>query len=397
MKNKEFIPYFRLKLDELEEEAVLRVLKSTWLTTGIENKFFEEEFSKIISAKSMSVNSATSGLHLALESINIKQNDKVLLPSYTFTSSAEVVRYLGADPIFVDIKEGTYHLDFENLEDLIKKDKKIKAIMPVNIGGYSMFIKEINEIAKKYSIKVVEDAAHSFPARNENGDFDGTLSDYGVYSFYATKNITTGEGGMITCKDENALKRMKVMRLHGISKDVFNRYLTEDKEAWKYDVIAPGYKYNLTDIAAALGRAQLKKADFYMQKRRDIAKKYTEAFIDKDYLKVPVGYEFALKGSDKHSWHLYSLRLKENRLKITRDEFIVKLNRDYNIGLSMHFIPVHTFSYYKNRYSLKKEDLPITYKTYLQTVSLPIFPSLNDNEIHRIINGVIDLCEKNLK
>lgn len=394
--NLQFIPYFRPCFDLMEEEAVLRVLKSGWLTTGAENTLFEMEFSKIINSRCISVNSATSGLHLALESIGIERDEKVIIPSYTFTASAEVVRYFGAHPVFVDIMPGTYHMDIFKLELLLSKEKNVKAIMPVNIGGYSMFTEYINEIAKEKNIKVLEDAAHSFPARDKNNIYCGTKSDIGVYSFYANKNITTGEGGLVFTKDESALNRMKTMRLHGISRDVFDRYTSKSENSWVYDVIAPGFKYNMTDIAAAIGRAQLKKADYYMQKRRAVAKKYTLNFLEKDYLEVPVGYDSALYETNEHSWHLYSLKFKEGRLKINRDEILKKLLFEYNIACSVHFIPLHTFTYYKNKYSLHQEDFPVSYNTFLNTISLPIFPDLKDEEIQRIIDAVIDICEKNL-
>ena len=385
-----------------EEEAVLRVLRSGWLTTGAEALAFEKEFQEFLTKKygpefqadlpvqCLALNSATSGLHLALEACGVRSGDLVLLPSYTFTSTAEVVRYLGADPVFVDLAPGTFHMDPAALEAALKKldsqaapggpsPQKAKAVIPVHYGGLPCDMPAIMDIAGRYNLKVIEDAAHSFPSPLPGGGFAGTVGDAGVFSFYATKTITTAEGGMVACKDEAIARRIAVMRSHGIDRSVWNRY-TDTKAAWYYEVVEAGYKYNLPDLLAALGRVQLSRSWDLLAMRKDIAAAYDAAFGgDKRFLIPPTG-----PGDARH---LYPLRLNPKQVSLSRDEFIEKL-KARDIGVSVHFIPLHIMPFYKNRYRLGEDDFPETMNSFRNEISLPIWPGMSEAQLRQVITVV---------
>ena len=375
------IPFARPFIGKEEEEAVIRVLRSGWLTTGAEALAFEEEFTQFLKdaflrndgIRCLAVNSATSGLHLALEACGVGGGDMVLIPSYTFTATAEVVRYLGADPVFVDVAPGTFHIDPSALEQAVSRlpPGKAKAVIPVHFGGLSCDMKAIMEIARRYDLKVIEDAAHAFPIAEITGDA-------GVFSFYATKTITTGEGGMIACRGEIA-RRISIMRSHGIDRPVWNRY-ADIKASWYYEVVEAGYKYNLPDLLAAVGRVQLVRARDLLRMRQEIAAAYDAAFSGDGRFLIP-----ATGSGDAR--HLYPLRLNPLQLQISRDEFIQKLN-GAGIGVSVHFIPLHIMPYYKNRYGLAEEDFPETMKSYRQEISLPIWPGMSDSQVCRVIQAV---------
>jgi dTDP-4-amino-4,6-dideoxygalactose transaminase len=397
------IPFARPFIGKEEEEAVLRVLRSGWLTTGAEALALEKEFAeflqKDLSAPAnnlhcLAVNSATSGLHLALEACGVGQGDAVLVPSCTFTATAEVARYLGADPVFVDVSPGTFHMDPKALEKTILRlpPKKPKAVIPVHYGGLPCDMEAIMVIARKYGLKVIEDAAHAFPAvmeiKNEelgmrNGDrsplFAGAIRDIGVFSFYATKTITTGEGGMVVCRDETMAKRISIMRSHGIDRVVWNRY-SETSSSWYYEVVEAGYKYNLPDLLAAIGRVQLSRAWELLQMRKEIAAAYDSAFGSNNcFLLPPTG-----QGDARH---LYPLRLDPQHLRISRDAFIDKL-KEAGIGVSVHFIPLHIMPFYRTRYRLAEDDFPETMKSCKQEISLPIWPRMNKAQVNKVIEVV---------
>lgn len=363
-------------------------MRSGWLTTGDVAARFESEFAACVGARhAIALNSATAGLHLALEALAVTPGSVVLTTPFTFAATAEVVRYLGADPVFVDIDPDTLNIDTARLEEaldrLAKEGRRVSAIIPVHLAGLPCDMEAIGRLSAKYGVPVVEDAAHAFPVR-QGGRFVGTLGDVGVFSFYATKTITTGEGGMaVTDRDELA-RRIRVMRLHGIDRDVWKRY-TDPGAAWRYDVVAPGYKYNLTDLAAAIGRVQLRKADALLLKRREIALKYLAAFSGLDFLQVP-------PQSDNHAWHLFIIRIKEAKLTIDRDRFIEELDRR-GIGVSVHFIPLHLMSYYRDRYSLAPEDFPAALQSFRSCISLPLSASLTEPEIERVISAVAEVGE----
>jgi dTDP-4-amino-4,6-dideoxygalactose transaminase len=379
-----------------EEEAVLRVLRSGWLTTGAEALAFEKEFAEFLTPghdktappdetrriRCLAVNSATSGLHLALEACGVTSGDLVLLPSYTFTATAEVVRYLGAEPVFVDVAPGTFHLDPAALEKTLaapgRRAGTFKAVIPVHYGGLPCDMGAIMDIARRYNLKVVEDAAHSFPSRLPDGGFAGTAGDAGVFSFYATKTITSGEGGMVASADQDLARRVAVMRSHGIDRSVWNRY-TDTKASWYYEVVEAGYKYNLPDLLAALGRVQLSRAWDLLNMRRAIAAAYDAAFGgDGRFLVPPSG-----SGDARH---LYPLRLAPG-LPVSRDDFIQKM-KARGVGVSVHFIPLHLMPFYKNHCGCREDDFPETMKSYCREISLPIWPGMSETQIERVISVV---------
>lgn len=376
----EFLPFALPDIGEEEIAEVVTALRSGWVTTGPKTKQFEADFSAYLGGglESISVNSATAGLHLALEALGIKEGDEVITTTYTFTATAEVIRYLGAHPVFVDIDPKTFNIDPKNIE--AKITNKTKAIIPVHFAGLACEMDEILKIAKKYNLKVVEDAAHSLPTRY-NDKLIGTLeSDITVFSFYATKTITTGEGGMIVTRNPELAKRCRTMRLHGINRDAFDRY-TSTKPSWYYEIVAPGFKYNLTDIASSIGIHQLKKANKFQDVRQKMAMKYIEAFKGLDLIMPPNA-----KNGDLHAWHLFVMRLGDS-VKISRDDFIQKM-ADLKIGTSVHFIPLHLQPYWKETYNLKTEDFPCAMKNYTRAVSLPLYTKMTDEEVNRVITAV---------
>ncbi len=386
------IPFARPSIDREEIESITEVLKSGWLTTGKVTAKFEEEFADFIGARyALALNSATAGLHLSLEAIGVKEGEYVITSPFTFAATAEVIRYLGADPLFADIEEKTGNLDPKEVKKTILKNKKqIGAIIPVHFAGLPCEMEEIKEIAQKENIPIVEDAAHSFPVRVTEGKykdkFVGTLGETGVFSFYVTKPITTAEGGMLVTDNLRIAERVKIMRLHGIDRDVFDRY-TSKKASWIYDVVAPGYKYNMTDLAASIGIVQLKKANILLKKRRELAQRYIEKLSGYDFLEPPVYRE-------DHAWHLFVILLNLEKLKISRDEFMKKL-RKRGIGCSLHFIPLHIMTYYKKRYGYKREDFPVSYRRFLRSISLPLYPNLTEEEVDFISQTVIDIGKNN--
>jgi dTDP-4-amino-4,6-dideoxygalactose transaminase len=394
------IPFARPFIGREEEEAVLRALRSGWLTTGKETLEFEREFAAFLAPgegepapkkggqgdpspplAALAVNSATSGLHLALEACGIGPGDLVLVPSLTFTSTAGVVRYLGADAVFVDTAPGTFHISGETLERALQNlpPGRARAVIPVHYGGLPCDMDAILSVAAKYGLKVIEDAAHSFPSRPGPGRFAGALGDAGVFSFYATKTITTGEGGMVVTRDRAMAERIRIMRSHGIDRSVWNRY-TDTKASWYYQVQAPGFKYNMPDILSALGRAQLGRADRLLALRRDIAQAYDDAFGPDGHFTIP-------PTGPGDARHLYPLRINPERLSISRNGFIEKL-QEKGIGVSVHFIPLHTMPYYKTRYSLKDTDFPESLAAYGRTISLPIWPGMKNSQVERVITVV---------
>lgn len=407
---KNFLP-FSLPLIENEEiQEVLETLRTGWITTGPKVKRFEEEFAKYIGCKhAIAVNSCTAALHLALEAVGIHEGDEVITTPMTFAATAEVIRYFKAKPIFIDIDPFTMNIDVNKIEEYLlsyvqRPMSTPKAIVPVHFAGFPCDMDKILEIAKSYDLKVIEDAAHAFPAFY-NGKLIGTIGDITCFSFYATKNITTGEGGMITTDNDEWAERMRIMSLHGISKDAWRRYTAEGN--WYYEIIAPGYKYNLTDIAAALGLAQLRKADKLWRRRTEIAMMYNEAFKDLSEIETP-NFSFsspntlhltpytlqsAPDSQTRHSWHLYVIKLNLEYLKIDRNQFIEEL-KERGIGTSVHFIPLHIHPYYRDTYGYKPEDFPVAHETYKRIISLPIYPKMTDGDVERVIEAVISVVKK---
>ena len=383
MDNREFLPFALPDIDEEEIQEVVDTLRSGWITTGPKTKQFEQDFSSYIggNVNAIAVNSATAGLHLTLEAIGINPGDEVITTPYTFTATAEVIRYLGAHPIFIDIDPLSFNIDSKNIEKAVTP--KTKAIIPVHFGGLACEMDEIIKIARHYDLKIIEDAAHALPATSNGKNIGGLDTDATIFSFYATKTITTGEGGMIVTKNPAIAERCRVMRLHGISRDVFGRY-NSIKPSWQYDVIAPGYKYNLSDIAAAIGIHQLKKVGSFHARRKEIAKKYNDSFVE-----LPVILPPTADNEDTHAWHLYVIRLTE-KAGISRDEFIKQM-AERGIGCSVHFIPLHILTYWKEKYNLKQMDYPNAYNAYLNAVSLPIYTKMTDEDVARVITAVTEL------
>jgi len=376
-----FIPYSRPVLEEEEIQEVVDTLRSGWLTTGPKVAQFEKDFCAYVGCSyALAVNSATAGLHLALEALGVGAGDKVITTVHTFTATAEVIRYLGAEPIFVDIEPTSYNIDPSLIETALKQHSGVKAIIPVHYAGQSANMTAIMDLAKQYSVKVVEDAAHALPCTHE-GTVIGTIADITVFSFYANKTITTGEGGMVATDDESIAKRIKTMRLHGISRDVFDRF-TSNKPNWYYEVVAPGFKYNMMDMCGALGIHQLKKAKRFQLARADIARRYQQGLSE-----LPLVLPAQVNVSDVHSWHIYSIQLELEKLTISRDEFIEKMS-EHGVGTSVHYIPLHRMPYWKEACQLDDKQYPVSSKISDRHVSLPNFASMTEEEVDAVIQAI---------
>lgn len=389
-----FLPFALPSIGEEEIAEVVDSLRSGWVTTGPKVARFEQSFAKAVGVKhALAVNSATAGLHLALEAVGITAGDKVLTTPYTFTATAEVIRYLGADPLFVDIDPVTLNLDVAQVRTALKEAKvegdSVKAMIPVHFAGLACDMDSLCSLADEYNLKIIEDAAHAFPA-SYKGRCIGSIGDVSVFSFYATKTICTGEGGMVTTDDDDLADRIKVMRLHGINRDVWDRYSSE-KPSWYYEVVAPGYKYNMTDIAAAMGLHQLAKAERFRSRRQWIANQYSKAFKA-----LPVTMPVDASDGDVHAWHLYVLRLQLEKLDIDRDRFI-ELMAEAGIGTSVHFIPLHMQPYWRERYNLVPDSFPVASEIYSQAVSLPIYPAMSDSDVKRVIKSVRSILEQHAR
>ncbi len=375
-----FVAFFRPDIGEEEIAEVVDTLRSEWITTGPKAKAFETAFSEYMGGKpeAVAVNSATAGLHLSLEALGIRAGDEVITTPYTFTATAEVIRYLGADPVFADIDPVTLNIDPEKIRAAVTD--KTRAIIPVHFAGLPCPMEEIFDIAGRYNLHVVEDAAHALPARYK-GEMVGTLKSAAtVFSFYANKPITTGEGGLILTSNAHIAARCRAMRLHGISRDVFNRYAS-NSPAWYYEVIAPGFKYNMSDIAASVGIHQLKKADQFRARRAEIADTYLRALSG-----LPLVLPATGPAEDLHAWHLFVVRLTDDA-PISRDDFIQRMS-ELGIGCSVHFIPLHIQPYWRNRYELEPHDFPVAYGAYKQAVSLPLYTRMTSEDQQRVIDSV---------
>lgn len=380
-----FLPFALPDIDESERSQVLEVLDSGWLTTGAKTHAFEAEFAARVGAKhAIAVNSCTAAMHLALEAIGLERGDEVITTPYTFAASAEVIRYFDAQPVFVDVDPESLNMRPELLEGAITK--RTRAIIPVHIAGLPCDMDCILDVARRHKLAVIEDAAHAFPSQYK-GRMIGTLGDLTCFSFYATKTITTGEGGMICTDNDQWAERCRVMALHGISKDAWNRYTAEG--SWYYEVVAPGFKYNMTDVASAIGLAQLGKAERMWERRREIAQRYNAAFGAHAALQIPFNREDC-----GHSWHLYILRITQAALRIDRAAFIEAL-KQRNIGTSVHFIPLHVHPYYRDTYGYQPHDFPVAYEEYRRAISLPIYSKMSERDVADVIEAVLDIVDEN--
>ena len=372
-----FLPFALPEIGDDEIAEVVDTLRSGWLTTGPKAKRFEDDFSAFLGdpgLHSLAVNSATAGLHLALEALGVGPGDEVITTTHTFTATAEVVRYLGADVKLVDIDPATLCIDPNAVERAI--GPKTRAILPVHYGGLAADMAAILDIARRHGLGVVEDAAHALPATCA-GKLVGTLgSDATVYSFYANKTITTGEGGMVVSHDEKLVKRMKTMRLHGMSRDAFDRF-TAAVPSWYYEIVAPGFKYNLTDIAAAIGIHQLRRANDFQEKRQAIAERYAQALAGLPLILPP-----GPPAGDLHSWHLYAVRLADGAA-MSRDAFIEALFAA-RVGCSVHYIPLHLQPYWRDRYGLTAAQFPHSQHAFERLVSLPIHTGMSEADVERV-------------
>lgn len=396
------VPFHKAAITKDEEDAVLEVLRSGWLTTGKWALEFEKRFSDFMNKEnkpheaeviSLAVNSNTSGMILAMEACGVKQGKAVITTPYTFVSTATCARHLNADVYFADIEKDSYSIDPEKIEEILKKDSesgehKVCAIVPVHFGGNLCNMKAINKLAEKYStpenhIYVIEDAAHSFPSKTKEG-YGGCLGDIGVFSFYVTKTITTAEGGMITTRNQELARRMITMRMHGMDRTTWDRY-TSPRASWEYDIIAPGYKFNLPDILAAIGVKQLERAETFYTQRRRIFEIYNEAFKNLPYITLP-------PDDEGNACHLYPLRINE-KCKFSRLEAAKKF-QGAGLGISVHFIPIFHFTYWNQLYpEFTAENYPNAEKQYSQTISLPIWPDMSDEDINFVIMQVQSLGE----
>lgn len=376
-----FLPFALPDIGEDEINEVVDTLRSGWITTGPKCQRFEADFKAFLGdpdLTALAVNSATAGLHLALEALGVGPGDEVITSTHTFTATAEVVRYLGADVVLVDIDPATLCIDVDAVAAALTP--RTKVIIPVHFAGLAADMTRLLALAQRHGVKVVEDAAHALPTTC-GGRLVGTLaSAVTVFSFYANKTLTTGEGGMVVTRDPELAQRMKIMRLHGMSRDTFDRF-TSRAAAWRYDIVAPGFKYNLTDIAAALGIHQLRRLPEFVQKRAAIAQRYQDAWAD-----LPVQPAPGPAAGDTHAWHLYVLRLRP-QARCNRDEMIERLLAA-GIGCSVHYIPLHLQTYWRERYQLRSSDFPHSQAAFESMLSVPLYTRMTSDEVQRVIHAV---------
>lgn len=379
-----FLPFALPSITDAEVEAVVTTLRSGWLTTGPRTKQFERSFATHVGAThAVAVNSCTAALHLALDAIGLRAGDEVIVPVTTFTATAEVVRYFDAHPVLVDIDPRTFNIDPVAVERAITP--RTRAIIPVHIGGQAADLDAIMDIARSHHLAVIEDAAHALPARYK-GRMVGSIADLTAFSFYANKTITTGEGGMLTTENPDYARRAALMSLHGISKDAWKRYTAEG--SWYYEVEEPGYKYNLTDMASALGLVQLERCEELWRSRLAVAATYTEAFSP-----VPAIVTPHVEADRQHAWHLYIVQLDLDRLTIDRAEVIRQLHAR-NIGTSVHYIPLHLHPYYRRTLGHHPDDFPMAMQVYPRVISLPIFPSMTEQDTRDVIDALTEIVEQ---
>ncbi|HKT61224.1 MAG TPA: DegT/DnrJ/EryC1/StrS aminotransferase family protein [Gemmatimonadales bacterium] len=394
-----YLPFAKPDITDEEISAVVSVLRSGWLTTGPEVQAFEQEFAAALGVRhAVALNSCTAAMHLALEALGVSPGDEVITSTVTFTATAEVVEYLGARSRFVDVEPGTLNLTADGVRDLIAREYvrndgawrhrdtggRLRAIVPVHFGGHLADMPALVELAREYGLLMVDDAAHAFPAslgRAQVGSFGCPTA----FSFYATKTVTTGEGGMLTTDDDAVASRVRLMALHGISRDAWKRYTAEG--TWDYEVVAAGYKYNLTDLAAALGRVQLRRAEGMRARRAAIAAAYARGLGAVPEIELPT-----VRPGVVHAWHLYPIRLRLERLTIGRGEFIEELRRR-QVGASVHFIPLHRQPFYRERYGYQASAFPVAEAEFPRLVSLPIYSRMSDADVASVVATVQEIIE----
>ncbi len=382
---KAFLPFNQPDIGQAEIDEVVDTLHSGWITTGPKTKEFERRFAEYVGSRhAIAVNSCTGGLHVALAAADIGPGDEVIVPTMTFCATANVVVHLGATPIIVDVEPDTLNIDPQRFEAAVTP--RTKAVIPVHLYGHPCDMDRIAEIAKAHRLLAIEDAAHAVGAE-WRGRRVGTLSPATAFSFYATKNLTTAEGGMITTDDDEYAEKMRIWTLHGISRDAWKRYSAEG--SWYYEVVVPGFKYNLTDIQAALGLHQLERIEMITQRRAELAARYNAGLGELQEISLPICHSYV-----RHAWHLYPIRLRLDRLTIDRAAFIEALKAE-GIGTSVHFIPLHRQPYYRNRFGLAPSDFPVAEAAYQSLISLPLYTGMTKQDIDDVVEAVRRVTARN--
>ena len=378
-----YLPFSPPAVGEDEIAEVVEALRSGWITTGPKAGQFEAAFAARLGAPgALALNSCTAGLHTALATLGIGPGDEVITTPMTFAASVNVIEHVGARPVLVDVEHDTLNIDPAAVERAITP--RTRALLPVHFAGHPAELDALSALARQHGLAVIEDAAHSLPAAYRGRPI-GSGANPVAFSFYATKNLTTGEGGMLTGSAE-FLERARVLSLHGMDRDGWKRYAKGGN--WFYEIVAPGFKYNMTDIQAAMGLAQLRRLDAMQRRRREVVGRYHDAFRDEEALELPVE-----RGHVEHAWHLYVVRLRLDRLRIDRDQVIRELTAR-NIGTSVHFIPVHLHPWYRERYGFVPGQFPVAYASYLRTISLPLHPGLTDEDAGDVTDAVLDVVER---
>lgn len=378
------IPFYRPTVSELEIAEVVDTLRSGWLTMGPKTQQFEQAFAERVgAANAVAVSSATAGLHLGLDALELQPGDEVLVPTVTFAATGATVIHAGAVPVLVDCQPDTLNIDVADAER--RCGPRTVAIVPVHFAGHPCDMDAIGELARVRRLRVMEDAAHALPAAHRDRSI-GSISELTVFSFYATKNMTTGEGGMVATSDPSLAERIRMRRLHGMSRDAWKRYRAEG--SWRYDVAYPGFKYNMTDVNAALGLVQLQRLDEFQARRQAIVERYLTALGECDEVELP-----ACRPEVRHAWHLFVVRLHHDRLTIHRDEVIAELTAA-GIGTSVHFIPLHVHSYYREKLGYNDDVLPEASRQWERMISLPLYPGLSDDDVDRVAATLMEILAR---
>jgi dTDP-4-amino-4,6-dideoxygalactose transaminase len=384
-KRSTFLAFFTPSVSEEDIAAVVRAMKADWLTTGPRTHEFERAFSERLGAAgALGVSSCTAALHAAMAVKSIGCGDEVITTSMTFAATVNVIEHVGARPVLVDVEPDTLNIDPTAVAAAVTP--RTRAIIPVHYAGHPVDLEPIEALARRHGLEIIEDAAHALPA-SYRGRTIGSSGHMTAFSFYATKNITTAEGGMLTGPPD-LLEKARVIALHGMSRDAWGRYAKGG--SWFYEVVLPGFKYNMTDIEASMGLAQLRKLDSFQQRRREIVAMYNAAFCGEPAFQVPVE-----RPDVEHAWHLYVLRLHLDRLRIGRDRFIDELALR-NIGASVHFIPIHLHPYYRDKYGYHPGDFPVAYENFQRMLSLPLHPGLSDDDVQDVVSAVLDVAHSHL-
>ncbi len=380
----DWVPFYVPMTDGHDEREVREAIRSGWLTTGPKVRQFEEKTCEYVGSRhAVAVNSCTAALHVALAACGIGPGDEVVTTPYSFVATGEAILYVRAKPVFADIDPLTLNIDPESVRRAITK--KTRAIIPVHMAGLACDMDALSGLARGRNIRIIEDAAHAFGTR-WNGRRIGSIGDATCFSFYATKNLTTGEGGLLTTNDEGLAARARTLSLHGLSRGAWNRYSRSG--SWQYDVVDLGFKYNMTDLAAGLGLAQLARFDAMQRRRADLARRYTRALGPMEVFDLPPD-----DPDGGHAWHLYIVRLRARALRIGRDQVIEEL-KERGIGTSVHFQPIHLFSYYRRTFGFRKGDFPIAERESARAISLPFYPSMSREVQERVVEAIADVVGK---